>query len=136
MDDGVLEAGRAIRPYLVQLVGEKSAPTLDAEISGMLCEAARGIDVGGRLRALLDRRRETELFLEEVLNDAPRFRPPDMQPAFASPTRRAFELLAGDVGPILHAGRYACPGGDYVWYRPSVGAPVPDCPDHGPLVRA
>jgi hypothetical protein len=41
----------------------------------------------------------------------------------------------GDPGPVW-ADRYACPTGDYVWYRPDVGTLVPDCPTHHiPLTR-
>ena len=96
--------------------GLKATPTLRSECS--------------ELRALLEGDEVTANFLQEVQADAPDYRPPDVQPNYAR--RRSFEPLAGDVAPVLHAGKFCCPHGDYVWYRPAVGTPIPACPTHGP----
>src|SRR5664279_767420 len=136
-DDGVLEAARAIRPYLTDLVvGQDAAGLLDRQIAGHLTGGADRSETVRRLRTLLEEQEDTRWFLTEVLADVPHHRPPyqqprhrQRQPGMASP--------AGDTGPILHTGIYTCPDGDYVWYRPEVGTPIPDCPTphHGPLTR-
>jgi hypothetical protein len=126
-DRGVLEAARAIRPYLDQLVGP-AAPRLDREIAEMLRDPAGDI---ARLSTVLHRNEDTGWFVDRVLADRPHFRPPyhqQVQP-------RDVPGPAGQIGRIA-AQRYACPEGDYVWYRPDVGTQVPECPDHHlPLTR-
>jgi len=133
MDEGVLEAARSVRPYLEGLVGEPSAEDLDTQIAGLLARANQGEDVTAVIRDVLSGNEATAAFLDEVLADTPEFRPPDMQPGFLYSNRRGSTsaghgALPGDVGPILHTGKYACPEcKDYVWYRPSVGTPVRLC---------
>jgi hypothetical protein len=134
VDEGVLEAARAVRPYLTTLVGDATADDLDMRIAVLLAAASQE-DVTERLCELLNANEATAAFLEEVLADSPNFRPPDMQPQYIRPVERGpggIERLAGDIGVVLHAGRYACPKGDFVWYRPAVGAAIPACPTHGP----
>ena len=64
-------------------------------------------------------------FLEAVLEDAPEYRPPQVQP---SSLKTSYSGLPGDTQPV-EADKYRCPKlNDYVWYRPSVGVPVPECP--------
>ena len=133
-DHGVLEAARAVRPYLEDLVGRRSAVDLDGRIAAILHQAERGEDVTEPLRELLGGSEGTAAFLAEVLADAPDFRPPDVQPAFAGGPLRGFDPLPGDPDPVIHAGKYVCPQGDFVWYRPSVGTPIADCPSHGPVL--
>jgi hypothetical protein len=132
MDDtGVLEAARAIRPYLRELVGP-AADELDRGIADLL-NAGPGEQVSVDVRSLLESDETTGDFLAEVLADAPHYRPPKLQPGYV---RRGggYQALAGDVEPVLHTGKYACPHGDYVWYRPAVGTPIPPCPTHGPIL--
>ena len=121
MDEGLLEAARTIRPYLAELVGAE-APRFDVEIAGLLDVAQSGQDVTSSLRSLLGSNETTAEWVAEVLED-PLGRPPDFQPLGT----RGYTPLLGPGGPV-HAGKYACPGGDYVWYRPSAGVPVPRCP--------
>jgi hypothetical protein len=121
MDEGLLEAARTIRSYLGDLVGAETA-RFDVEIAGLLDDAQSGQDVTSQLRSLLDSNEDTAEWVAEVLED-PLHRPPDLQPFI----KRGYTFLPGGVGPV-HAGKYACPCGDYVWYRPSVGVPVPPCP--------
>jgi hypothetical protein len=81
-------------------------------------------------RAILgDGQEDTAWFLAEVLRDAPAFRPPYHQPRYARRQTGGWAAPAGDPAPV-GAVRYACPHGDYVWYRPDVATPVPDCPTH------
>lgn len=140
VDDGIIEAGRAIRPYLQELVGSKVAPELDGRIAALL-SAAGADEVPGSLRALLGEREETAAFLEAVLADAPQFRPPQVRRADARgwalrDMTVGFEAPAGDIQPVGHAARFVCPHGDFAWYRPALGTPLPPCPTHGPgLIR-
>jgi hypothetical protein len=123
-----MRAACAIRPYLAELVGP-AALRFDAEIAEIL--NARGKDIIASLLELLNGDEATAGFLEEVLMDAPHYRPPQVQPD----SLRAYTDLPGDVGAVLHSGEYVCPYGDYVWYRPAVGVPIPECPTHGRLNR-
>lgn len=131
-DDGVLEAARAIRPYLENLVDEPAvARNLDRRIAEQLTGQGDQAATASRLRALLEEHEDTAWFLSRVLTDRPRYRPPYQQPR----DRRDIVSPAGDVG-LIGADRYACPEGNFVWYRPDIGTPVPDCPDHHlPLAR-
>jgi hypothetical protein len=122
-DDGVLEAARAIRPYLSDLVGPAKAGALDRRIADHLAGPAVSV---AELRSLLEEQEDTAWFLSRVLSDRPRYRPPYHQPA----ATRGIVSPAGDPA-LIEADRYSCPRGDYVWYRPEVGSPVPDCPTHG-----
>jgi hypothetical protein len=133
MDEGVLEAARAIRPYLPSLVGPAAAAGVDQQIARLLALTHRDEDVVAALRSLLERHEVTGDFLTEVLADAPLYRPPHVQPGYMRPTERgtnAIQPLPGDVGLIPGISKYVCPYGDYTWYRPSVGVPVQTCPTH------
>lgn len=128
MDDPVLEAAREIRPFLTDLVGSEAAGPLDDQLAELLEAAQAGQDTVAGLRALLRSDQATSAFLDDVLDDAPGYRPTRWQRR--APTRGIFETLPGDLLP-MHAGKYGCPTGmDYTWYRPDVGVPVPDCPTH------
>ncbi|WP_250285738.1 hypothetical protein, partial [Frankia sp. CiP1_Cm_nod2] len=85
--------------------------------------------VAGRLRELLDGDETTAWFLRTVLEDAPRYRPPYFQPRYLYRQTGGALVLPGDPGPV-EASRYVCPRGDYAWYRPEVGAAIPQCPTH------
>jgi hypothetical protein len=128
MEDPVLEAARQIRPALTVLVGAEAAGPLDEQLAELLAAAQAGQDTAGRLRDLLRSDDATSAFLDEVLDDAPEYRPLRWQRR--APTRGIYESLPGDLLP-MHAGKYGCPTGrDYTWYRPDVGVPIPGCPTH------
>ena len=124
-DDGVLEAGRAIRPYLSDLVPDQ-AEIFDTAIAEIL-NTLGATDVS-QLRAILNANEMTSEFLAEVLADRPEYRPPSLQPV--NTRSGGYEPLAGNPQPVMHAGKFTCPSGDFVWYRHSVGAPIPICPTH------
>ena len=132
-NDGVLEAARAIRYYLKDLVIDPAkAGTLDRRIADQLTSRADRTATASRLRALLEGQEDTAWFLNRVLTDKPHYRPPYHQPAY----QRDIVSPAGELSQV-EADRYACPVGDYVWYRPDIGTPVPECPDHHiPLARS
>jgi hypothetical protein len=134
-DDGVWAAAQTIRPYLIDLIGQDAAGPLDRQIAGQLNRAANQPKAVAAMRALLEANEDTSWFLFEVLQDTPRHRPPYLQPRHR--LRRGIPSPGGDPGPVMHAGIYECPCGDYVWYRPEVGTPVPECTTHHiPLTRA
>jgi hypothetical protein len=126
MDEGVLEAARVIRPNLIELVGP-AADELDAQIAKLLTEHAAGQDVTTKLCSILNEGEATSDFLEVVLADAPRYRPPIV--VDADLRTRGYTPLPGDIG-APQADRYICPQGDYVWYQLAVGAAIPLCKTH------
>ena len=101
------------------------AADVDAELAGLLADAAGGEDVEGRLRAVMEAHEATHVFLERVLEDAPGFRPPRV----VSELTIRYSGLPGDPSPV-QADKFRCPYGDYVWYRPEVGVPAEHCPTH------
>ena len=132
MDEtGILEAARAVRPYLSELVGP-AAGQLDTRIAALLNESATGAADPDALRVLLDAEAATRIFLQAVLDDAPYFRPPEVQ---FDVRRTGYQKPPGKMNTVLHLGKYICPGGDYVWYRLSESAAVPPCPTHGPGLK-
>jgi hypothetical protein len=126
--DGVIEAARAIRPYLDDLVGPHAAAALDRRLADTLLDPADPAERARRLRDLLTTQPATRRFLTEVLTDPPLFRPPYQQPRYQSRNPASGSPL-GDPSPTA-ADRYTCPQGDYVWYRPDVATPIPGCPTH------
>jgi hypothetical protein len=125
MNEGVLEAARAVRPYLAEFLGSAVAADVDAELAGVLASAASGDDVESRLRAVLEAHEATTVFLDRVLDDAPDFRPPGV----VSELKRRYSGFPGQSSPVP-ADKFRCPYGDYVWYRAEVGVPVERCPTH------
>lgn len=136
-DDGVLEAARTIRPYLTDLVGPDAAGPLDRQIADHLNSSAGRVQTSSQLQMVLDEHEDTRWFLAETLADAPHYRPPYLQPPYVPRGAGGMASPAGDAG-LIGANRYTCPrGGDYIWYQPEIGTPVPDCPTHQvPLARS
>lgn len=127
-ETGILEAARAIRFYLPELLGQNSTE-VDVKLARLLAEAERGENVTDALRVLLAKDATTNNFTKRVLEDPPFFRPPRVQ-SLGAP--RGGEQLVGD--PFVQANKYICPEHDYVWYLPEVGTPIPDCPSHPHLL--
>lgn len=125
MDEGVVEAARAVRPYLEEFVGSKTAGEVDDQLSDLLARATDGDDVEYPLREILTAHESTDVFLERVLGDAPDYRPPRV----IAEITRGYQPLPGGPGPVA-AEKFVCPFGDYVWYRPEVGAALRPCPTH------
>ena len=126
MDEGVLEAARAIRWYLPELVGP-AAEEVDRQLAEALAATAGGEDAKRRVRVVLDGHEGTRAFLSAVLDDAPEYRPPQVRSG--SSRGAGYSPLPGPPGPI-DADKFCCPCGDYVWYRQEVGVPVPACKTH------
>jgi hypothetical protein len=124
MEEGVWEAARCVRPYLVEYVGAAAAAEMDATLSRLLNDGTHGEEAERRLREVLDAHEATSMFLERVLEDAPAFRPP-----WFSTRRKGFQDLPGDQLPV-GADKFKCPNGDFVWYQLEVGSRIPPCPTH------
>jgi hypothetical protein len=117
----VLEAARAIRPYLATLCpGE--AVVVDPDLARLLAAAAAGEDVRG---PVLDRLRAQPATWQWWLEFARRGAPPDV----TAGAHRGYGELAGEGAPVAMP-RFVCPRGDYVWYRRAVGHRPPVCPTH------
>lgn len=123
MNEGVREAGRCVRPYLVELLGSTKAAEVDEELARLLNDGDIGEGTEAKLRNVLDAHEATRVFLEEVLEDAPACRPPGV----SGETR--YSALPGDAAPV-GSEKFVCPEGDYVWYLAEVGSKIQLCPTH------
>jgi plasmid stabilization system protein ParE len=128
-EEGVWEAARTIRPHLHDLIGPTRAAELDRALADQLNAIGDHPAATATLRALLTGDEDTAWFLAEVVADAPRFRPPYQQPLYVRRDPDGRPNPAGTVD-VVTAARFSCPHGDYTWYRPEVGSPVPVCPTH------
>jgi len=82
-DEGVVEAARAIRPYLDRLVESAAAAAdLDRQLADELGQVSDPAAGAQRLRILLEQHEDTAWFLDKVLADAPDYRPPYHQPGY------------------------------------------------------
>ncbi|GAA3796991.1 hypothetical protein GCM10023083_35390 [Streptomyces phyllanthi] len=125
---GILDAARAIRPYLPNLLAFSpgSAARLDDELAQLLEKSAEP-DTADRLRRVLESNPVTEVWVSQFLEF-------DVPPDFIAPGTRgsATSGPAGD-GEIVRPGpKFVCPvGGDVVWWRRHVGQDIPRCTTHG-----
>jgi len=115
-EEEVLEAARAIRPHIHELMGEHAA-SAERELDRLLAEADQGRDVALDLVRFFAASEPTRRWAKQLL---------DVPPALRS--------YASLPGPLQHVTvpSYRCPEqhGE-IWYRFSVGEPVPFCPEHG-----
>jgi hypothetical protein len=123
MDEQLLEAARAIRPYLPELVGAE-ASAYDQEIARLIADAQAGRNVDEQLFTVLSRPADVRDWVASVL-ESDRNLPPRIQQVI----ERGYHSLPGPGEPV-DAERYECAYGDYVWYQLSVGDLVPQCPTH------
>jgi hypothetical protein len=127
-DERILELARAIRPYLDGLLRDHAeADAVDHDLALLLSEARGGDQVDAqildRLRRLPALHTWGAAFLQHGL-------PPDV----AAAAERSLSGLPGE-GEVVLAPRFVCPHGDMVFYRPSVGHPIPRCPTHELVLR-
>lgn len=124
MSTALLEVARTIRPYLQSLLGDKAA-AVDRELSTLLEASATGTAVDEQIAEILHRSPATADWAAQMLADA-HLRPPELQRV----VERSIVPLPGQGEPV-GAERYICPvDRNYVWWRRSVGQPIPTCPDH------
>jgi hypothetical protein len=119
----IREAACAIRFYLPELLDEDAAADLDGALARLLDEGA-GEE---RLVDELERRDETAEWAAAFLEHG-------IPPEFAVVDERAYAEAPG-YGEPVGLTKFACPSGDFVWYRHSVGQQPPTCPTHGVVVE-
>jgi hypothetical protein len=126
----VLEAGRAIRPFLGELaLGPAEAATLDRDLAEALADAVAAPDERAAttvFELLIAHQVAAEWLLDFAeLGGLP--------PALDSghPVRGGASALGQGGGSVVPARRFRCPAGnDYVWYRRTVAQPIGTCPTH------
>ena len=123
-EESIREAARAIRPYLEKLVGPETAGEMDTELARLL--GAPGET--GQLLAQL----ESTIPTSQWCLDFARCGGMPPEDAKVAEDRRAG--LPGLGLPDLP--RYACPRGDFAWYRRSPAIAVPSCPTHHLSLRS
>jgi hypothetical protein len=131
MDEDVIDVARIIRPYLPELVGNR-ASVYDGQLRALLERAVEGQDVGDELYAVLTQSPSVQAWVGQVLQNDDHL-PPELQPV----AELEYQPMQGIHNPPAPQ-RYECPvDSNVVWYRPSVGVPIPKCHDHGVvLVRS
>ncbi|HEY9659603.1 MAG TPA: hypothetical protein V6C65_14180 [Allocoleopsis sp.] len=113
----ILECARAIRPFLPELLGAE-AEQVDRQLAELLAQAKVGQQVDAQILELLKSHSKTRQWAAEFLS-------PKEVP-------KGFDRLPGNMDSVS-AQKYVCPQGDYIWYRRSVGVPIPICPSHPDL---
>ncbi len=124
-DDAILEAMRAIRAYLPDLVGIAEVGGIDRELADLLARASDDPAVADRGLRVLERHEATAEWVATFLDGG---YPPDLQALIEQ--RERYSGLPGHGDPPPVARRYACPKGDFVRWRRGA-APLPPCPTHG-----
>lgn len=120
--DNILEAARAIRPYLADLLGV-DAEAIDRQVAKLLSDAKSGQQVNNQILELLSSFNPTREWMAEFLKD-------NLPPQVTSSYRSYYRRPPGDPNPPQTV-RYVCPEGDFIVY----GEPVPPtCPTHGLLL--
>ncbi|MFJ3772875.1 hypothetical protein ACIPX0_14385 [Streptomyces sp. NPDC090075] len=129
--DAVLEAARAIRPYLPGLFphAPHRAARLDGELARLLDPGAAAGAAESVLRAL-EGNAITKVWSAQFLEFGV---PPEF---VGSGTRGSTVPVPAGNGEALRPGpKYVCPAnGDVVWWRRHVGQEVPRCGTHGLLL--
>ena len=121
-----LDAARAIRSYLPELLGAPDASSTDARLAELLHAAQDGRPVTDAVVAVLAERPETRNWTAQFLE---RGSPPDV----VGPERG---VPGGPPVAVLPAPRFVCPSGDFAWWQRAAGIQPPNCPSHDqPLVR-
>lgn len=125
--EDVLEGARCIRPFLADLI-EHEAGDVDDQLAKLLVTKDQPRrKTSERVLKVLRDRDATDKWIKQFL---------EIKAAQKSQSIQLHELfspLPGDPRGVP-AARFECPNGDYVWYRPSVGTPVPHCPTHGTVL--
>lgn len=121
----ILEAARAIRPYLPTLLDAEPAAQIDGALAALL--AAGGHDAEDRILVELDRHNATRDWAAGYIELG---LPPDL----AQYAERSFSEAPGYGDPV-RIPKFDCPHGDYAWYRHDVGEEPPRCPTHGVVVE-
>lgn len=111
----MLDAARAIRPHLPDLVGDE-AGEMDEQLQRLLTRSEAGETVKIDILRVLSQQDATRQWANDLLKVPQR--------------DRSYEGLPGPVQKVS-VPKYVCPRGDGTpWYRFSIGDQVPLCPNH------
>jgi hypothetical protein len=125
-DDLLVEAARAVRPHLGELLPAPEA----AEVDRGLAEALNhpGVD-RERVAVVVRGQAAVHAWVAEFVTHAVTDHD-DLNVPSKSPGAERYQGLPGDPRPGAPV-RYACPeGADFVFYRRSPAIAVPQCPTH------
>jgi hypothetical protein len=125
MDDepAIREAARTIRSYLPSLLDADAAAQVDGALVRLLAEDA----AEERIVAEFERYEATADWAADFLEHG-------VPPEFAGIAERSYSEAPGH-GERVRLPKFACPHGDFVWYRHAVGETSPKCPTHGVVVE-
>lgn len=123
-EESIREAARAIRPYLEKLVGPEAAGEMDTKLARLLGAPGGTSQLLAQLESTIP---ASQWWLDFL-------RCGGMPPEDAKVAMGRRAGLPGLGLPDLP--RYACPRGDYVWYRRSPATVVPSCPTHHLSLRS
>ena len=119
----VIEAGRAIRPFISELIADPAeAAALDRDLASAVTLANASAAAAKVFKLLTANQPAAEWLIDfDTLGYPPAFRPaPDVRGGF---------LLDGD-GELVRARRFRCPvKNDYTWYRRTASQPIAFCPN-------
>lgn len=119
----VIEAARAIRPFLSELLlDDEAAQGVDEALGRLLGRGAN--DRRDEIAALLVRHPATRNWAAAFLEHG---RPPGLD--LAVERSASYAALPG-LALVGTAPRFACPEDDYVWWQRAVGLAPPRCPTH------
>jgi hypothetical protein len=131
--EDVLNAARAIRPHLTELLGTQ-AETVEQQLSALLIQADTGEDVEIEIFDLLGEHESTRKWMQDALEDKnvpsgeKTYSPlPTPKPQVANPNKRVSKLtihVCPNESPC-NCGKY--PDG---WMPSMIGDSIPDCPKH------
>jgi hypothetical protein len=118
--DVILEAGRAVRPYLAEL---PERPEATDAADDRLARALAEPEPAEAARAVSAVFEEHPAALPWLVGFTDARRPADLVAA----ERHGLQPLPGE-GKVTRAPRYRCPHDDYTWYRRSAAQSVGVCP--------
>ncbi len=118
MSEDILEAARAIRPYLPELLTAEQAKAIDHQLTQLLTQQDQ-TKVDNLILDILCSQEPTRQWIDEFLELK---LPPTLE--------KSYQPIPGNLTPVSSVAKYTCPFGDYVWYQRQVGEPIPNCPTH------
>lgn len=126
-NEPVLEAARAIRPFLPEMKGLANPEDVDRRLVLLLRAAGEGIDVEGQVVDLLRANPSTHDWAIKFIEFGV---PPGTDQVLKGGGGAGYQVPPGRAAPV-RASRYECPvDGLFAWYRRTAMDEIPDCRDH------
>jgi len=119
MSEDILEAARAIRPYLSELLTAEEAKVIDERLAQLLAQKDQE-KIDNLILDILCSQEPTRQWVDQFLELK---LPPEIEKLYQPPLSPNPSVVSGLI-------KYACPNGDYVWYQRQIGEPIPNCPTH------